>query len=257
MLSTAPPQPSAPPAAESGPASPTPDVRDTGWQQLEPGIELRRLLIARPGSQRLAPVHMVRLEQQAVSFEVGYRPGEPRVFAGWCDDPGLVAAINGGFFDADYRSTALVVHDGQASGTSYQQQGGMFAVDVWGNVSLRYLPNIPYNPEEPLREAVQGWPMLIAPGGTLAYTAADDSELARRSVVAMDRAGRVLLLAFPGSDFSLPGLAAWLHASDLDLNAALNLDGGSSTALCVRSGELYERLDPFVPLPMVLRAYRR
>jgi uncharacterized protein YigE (DUF2233 family) len=232
-------------------------MRDTGWQQLEPGIELRRMRIERPGSQRLAPVHLLRLEQQAVSFEVGYRPGAPRAFAGWCDDAGLVAAINGGFFDADYRSTGLVVHDGQASGTSYQEQGGMFAVDVWGNVSLRYLPNIPYRPDEPLREAVQGWPMLIAPGGALAYTAADDGELARRSVVAMDRAGRVLLLAFPGSDFSLRGLAEWLHASDLDLNAALNLDGGSSTAFCVRSGEVHERLDPFVPLPMVLRVYRR
>jgi uncharacterized protein YigE (DUF2233 family) len=244
-------------AATSTPNTPTPDMHDTGWQALEPGVELRRLLVARPGSPRLAPVHIVRLEQQAVAFQVGYRPGAPRAFARWCDDAGLVAAINGGFFDADYRSTALVVHDGQTSGSSYQEQGGMFAVDVWGNVSLRYLPTIPYNPNEPLREAMQGWPMLIAPGGALAYSTADDGELARRSVIAMDRAGRVLLLAFPGSDFSLRGLAEWLHASDLDLNAALNLDGGSSTALCIRSGDVRERLDPFVPLPMVLRVYRR
>jgi uncharacterized protein YigE (DUF2233 family) len=202
-------------------------------------------------------VHVVRLEQGAVGFRVGYAPDAPRFLADWCSDAGVLAAINGGFFDVDHRSTALVVSDGVAYGSSYQGQGGMFAVDVWGNVSLRYLPDTPYNPAEPLSQAVQGWPMLIRPGRGVLYPGGDDSQRARRSVVAMDRSGRVLLLAFPGNDFTLHELADWLMASDLDLDSALNLDGGSSTGLCVQTDSRRERVDAFVPLPIALQVRPR
>lgn len=231
------------------------DVRDTGWIELEPGITGRRMLVDQPG--RLAPVSMVRFDPAVVTFRVGYSPGLPRPFAAWCSDEEVIAAINGGFFDAQYHSTALVVSGGVASGSSYEGYGGMFTVDAAGSVALRYLPDQPYSSDEPLLEGMQGWPMLIRPGGEVLYPTSDTDDEARRSVIALDGAGRVLLLAFPGSDFTLDGLADWLASSDLDLNAALNLDGGSSTALCLETAEYRERIDPFGPLPLVLQVYAR
>jgi len=70
--------------------------------------------------------------------------------------------------------------------------------------------------------------------------------------VAIDRAGRVLLLISPTSDFTLRGLADWLSQSDLDVDRALNLDGGSSTGLYLSDGTLQEAIDSFGPLPIVL-----
>jgi uncharacterized protein YigE (DUF2233 family) len=230
---------------------------DSGWVAIGPGIEWRRLLADIPNHNRQAPVHIVRLDQQAVQFRVGYTPAAPQPFAEWCDAEGVVAAINGGFFEADYQTTALVISDGVAYGSSYQGQGGMFAVDVWGNVSLRYLLDTPYDPSEPLQQAIQGWPMLARPGGERLAFSETSGQRARRSVIAMDRSGNVLLLAFPGSDFLLDELAAWLLASDLDIDSALNLDGGSSTGLCVRTESHQERIDPFVPLPTVLQVRPR
>jgi uncharacterized protein YigE (DUF2233 family) len=202
-------------------------------------------------------VHIVRLDQQAVQFHVGYAPAAPRPFTDWCAAEGVIAAINGGFFEADYQTTALVISNGEAYGSSYQNQGGMFAVDRWGNISLRYLPDTPYDPNELLQQAIQGWPMLIRPGGEPLAFSETSGQRARRSVIAMDRSGNVLLLAFPGSDFLLDELATWLQTSDLAVDSALNLDGGSSTGLCIHTESHQERINAFVPLPTVLQVRPR
>jgi uncharacterized protein YigE (DUF2233 family) len=70
--------------------------------------------------------------------------------------------------------------------------------------------------------------------------------------VALDRAGRLLLIVSPTGAFTLRGFADWLRASDLDIDSALNLDGGSTTGLFLQSGELSEQVDSFGPLPLVL-----
>ncbi len=228
---------------------------DTGWVATEPGVELRRLQVV--WNERLALISMVRLDPAYVQFEVGYAPDQPLPLTTWHVRAGAVATINGGFFDTHNRSTALIIRGGVASGVSYQGSGGMFAVDRNGGISLRYLVEEPYDPHELLLEALQSWPMLIKPGGTLVYTGANDGQRARRSVVAIDRQGRVLLIAVTSHTFTLRGLADWLLASDLDLDAALNLDGGSSTGLYVDSGEQQLRTDAFVSLPITLMAHRR
>lgn len=252
LMPTVPIAPPPPPATLN---LPTGEPGDTGWVATEPGVELRRLRVMR--GERLALVSMVRLDPAYVQFQVGYAPDQPRPLATWHSRADAVATINGGFFDMYNRSTALIIRSGVASGVSYQGSGGMFAVDKDGRVSLRYLADEPYDLHEPLLEALQSWPMLIKSGGTLVYTGADDGQRARRSVVALDRQGRVLLLAFASNTFTLRGLADWLLASDLDLDAALNLDGGSSTGLYADSGGEQLRIDAFVLLPITLMVHRR
>jgi hypothetical protein len=74
----------------------------------------------------------------------------------------------------------------------------------------------------------------------------------------MDYAGRVLILAFMSSAFTLHELGPWLLATDMEIDAALNLDGGSSTGLCVKdSSGQSEIVQAFSPLPLVLSVYQR
>jgi uncharacterized protein YigE (DUF2233 family) len=220
---------------------------DSGWIA-GAGLELRRL--RRSSAAGSLDLSIVRLDPAQVRFQVGYEPDPPLALPAWQSLSGAQAIINGGFFDEQYRSTALLISDGRPVGESYVGRGGMFAVDTNGAVSLRYLAEQPYDPNESLVEAIQGWPMLIR-DGTPIY-GFEDGKRARRSVIALDQAGRVLLLASATSSFTLAELAAWLAESDLDIDAALNLDGGSSTGLMVRAGDLRERIDAFVPLPIVL-----
>lgn len=231
------------------PVSPSP-LADTGWQAAGPGLALRRLHFFQ--EQKLVLMSIVRIDPHLFRFRIGYHPEKPTSLDVWANQAAAVAGINGGFFDKTNQATALVISGGGASGTSYEGRGGMFAVDAQGKVSLRSLADQPYAPEEDLQEALQSWPMLIKPGKVLAYTNNEDKELDRRSAVALDQAGQVLLIASWGSPFTLAGFAQWLSQSDLEIDAALNLDGGSSTGLYLQSGQQRDYIPAFVPLPLVL-----
>ena len=207
-------------------------------------------VVARP-NRAAVPLVIVRLDPAQVRLRVAYAPDRPRGLRGWFEARQPLVAINGSFFTPEYRATALLVSDGVASGASYEAFGGMLSVAPDGGVSLRALSDQPYNPAEPIKQALQSFPMLVFPGGTPA-TIEDDGRRARRSAVAIDRAGRLLLLVSPTSDFTLRGLADWLSQSDLDVDRALNLDGGSSTGLYMSDGALHEEIDSFGPLPIVL-----
>lgn len=234
----------APPTAEPEPA-------DTGWVAAGAGVELRRLRLT--AGELRTTVSVARLDPAYVRFAVGYAPDAPGTIADWAAAAGAIAAINGGFFDEANRTVSLLVRGGQPIGASYVGRGGMFAVGADGAISIRALSDRPYDPAEPLAEALQGWPLLVRPGGAAAYDF-EDGARARRSALAIDRAGRVLLIACPGAFFTLAELSAWLAGSDLDLEAAINLDGGSSTAMLVTGDVAPERIDAFVPLPIVLLA---
>jgi uncharacterized protein YigE (DUF2233 family) len=241
------PTPTGPP-----PAAPSESPADSGWLDAAPGAELRRMRVDL-GAGIAAQVRVVRLDPALIRFQVGYAPESPRSLAVWAGGSGALAVINGGFFDEQNRTVSLLVAGGQAVGESYAGRGGMFSVSPDGAVRLRGLADAPYDPTEPLAEALQGWPLLVQPGGAAAYSFAD-SERARRSALAIDRSGRVLLIACPSASFTLAGLATWLAGSDLEIDAAVNLDGGSSTGLLLAGAGASERVEPFVPLPIVLLA---
>lgn len=224
---------------------------DTGWQAGPSGVELRRLQAIEAADRPPIPVTIVRVDPASVKLRVAYAPDQPRPLRTWFATERPLAAINGGFFQDDYQATALLISDGIASGASYDGFGGMLAIASDGRVSIRPLRDQPYDPGEPLAQAMQSFPMLVFPGGEPAQPD-ENGERARRSALAIDRAGRLLLIACPTSGFTLRGLAQWLSHSDLAIDRALNLDGGSSTGLFVADGGLREEIDSFGRLPIVL-----
>src|SRR5262249_26440972 len=157
---------------------------------------------------------------------------------------------NGGYFDGQDRATALVISDGQESGTSYNGFGGMLDVNTEGKVQLRSLIQQPYDVSENLAQATQSSPMLMLNGKRTEFTA--DEKASPRSIVAIDKKGRLLFIASPGLAFTLNEMADLLAKSDLDLVTALNLDGGSSTGLYVDAGDQKVTIDSYVNLPLVI-----
>jgi uncharacterized protein YigE (DUF2233 family) len=224
---------------------------DTGWMPGPSGVELRDLHVVESPERPPIPVTILRLDPAKVRLRVAYAPDRPLPLRAWFAAEQPIAVINGGFFLEDYRTAALLISDGAASGTSYAGFGGMLAVAPGGEVSIRPLRDQPYDPAEDLAQALQSFPMLVFPGGEAAEPE-DNGERARRSAIALDRDGRLLLIACPTSGFTLRGLAEWLSRSDLGIDAALNLDGGSSTGLFARAGDLRAEIDSFGALPSVL-----
>jgi uncharacterized protein YigE (DUF2233 family) len=70
--------------------------------------------------------------------------------------------------------------------------------------------------------------------------------------VGQDRSGRIVFVVSPGVTFTLTEFGQWLAASDLDLHVALNLDGGTSSGLVLRSGGRTLGVDSWVNVPNVI-----
>jgi uncharacterized protein YigE (DUF2233 family) len=230
--------------------APTVTAVDSGWAAVAPGLERRELRVPVadwPLGERLV---VFRVEPTAFTWRVLYTPGFPSFISAWDSRARLI--FNGGFFDENDAALGLLVADGRVFGQSYEGFGGMLAVNTLGAVSLRSLSAEPYTPSEALAQAVQCFPMLVAPGG--AVFDREDGQRARRTVLGADADGRLLLIVAPDGGFTLASLAAWLRASDLGLQLALNLDGGGSTGYFAGPGD---QIDSLTPVPVVVALYDR
>lgn len=227
----------------------TPPPVDTGWQPASAGIERRELRIRH--NDRRDRLFLVRVDPARASFQVVYDSQNPRHVREWLDAEQARLAINGGFFDPQNRALGLLIADGQAFGETYVGLGGLFGVQA-GQVQIRSLIRQPYQAGEVFDQMVQSFPTLLVGNGEINREIQEDGGRAMRSVVGIDRAGRVVFLLSPGATFTLTELAGWLAASDLELSAALNLDGGTSSGLIVRlPGDIWG-IDSWAEVPAAI-----
>ena len=233
----------------TGGQTPTPTLNT--WHKAAPGVEVRSEVWNSPSSAGVSDtVSIVRFDLHYVKLSVAYQPNQPLSMQDWMQKEHATALINGGYFDAQDNATALVISNSQTFGESYDGFGGMFDVDAQGNPQVRSLSEQPYVPSEGLTQATQCTPMLLLNGKRTQFDA--DTKASPRSVVAIDKQGRLLFIASPGVDFTLDDMANLLAKSDLDLVNALNLDGGSSTGLYVNAGNQGVTIDSYVNLPIVI-----
>ncbi len=246
-VSTFPPQPTI-----------TPQPPDTGWRLAHPGIEVRSVDVL--AGQLTERVSIARLDPQTVTLRVVYSPGIAYPVSIWAQRLGALLVVNGGYFTEEALVTGLTVVEGQAFGTPYGDFAGMVAVTADGAPSVRWLRTWPYDPAEPLQSAIQSFPVLVKPGGVMGFPAdGDDGRTSRRTVVAQDVQGRVVLLVAPRGYLSLHALAVWLAESDLDLDIALNLDGGTSTGFWMAGGSATggTQIESLMAVPAVIGVFER
>jgi uncharacterized protein YigE (DUF2233 family) len=231
--------------------TPTPLVPDSGWQELRPGLARRVLNLADEERGWQENVTILRIDPAGYRFDVAYRPGRPLPLPNWQDETGALLVVNGGFYTEAYEATGLIISQGRQSGSSYGAFAGMFAVTPAGP-EVRWLQQRPYDPAEPLLAALQSFPILVKPGHIAGF-AEEDGQRARRTVVAQDKAGRILFLVAGMGHFTLRELSHFLASSDLELEVALNLDGGPSSGLLLAEPALH--IPAFAPLPAVITVY--
>jgi len=226
----------------------TPAPQDTGWQTVSAGIEIRELDVThQAGRDRL---HIARVDPSLAAFEVRYTPGDARRLDEWLNAEQARLVINGGFFDPNAHALGLLISDGRSFGETYVGLGGLFGVSG-GRVQVRSLVFMPYSSGESFDQLVQCFPMLVN-GGAPNVHIRDDGDRAPRSVVGLDRQGRVVFLLSLRPIFRLTDLGAWLARSDLDLDSALNLDGGTSSGLVVRTADGVWGLNSWGGVPAVI-----
>jgi uncharacterized protein YigE (DUF2233 family) len=215
------------------------------------GIALASASLPADGGSPAVPLLLARIDLLRHRLRVHYAPHAPQTLSAWHASLGAALVVNGGFFTPEWRSTALVVSDGTPSESSYVGFGGMLAVDARGDVTVRALAETPYDASEPLEQAVQSFPMLVLPGGRIADLRSD-ALVARRTAVALDRAGQLWFIITPLTGTTLMRFATWLAGGDLAIDVALNLDGGSSTGMLAGPVDEPSGMPAFIRLPTVI-----
>ena len=229
---------------------------EAGWSMLQPGLEKRVYPIHNGANQQVETLHIWRLDQSLFRVDVAF-DATPKSLEAWQKETNAIMVVNGGFYSIDnerYFPDGLTIVNRQVSGRSFNS-GGMLAIDD-SQAELRWLVQEPYNSFEPLKAALQSFPILVTPGGGLGFGAERENNVsARRTVIGQDKAGRILFIVAPQGFFTLHQVSAYLTDSDLNLDIAVNLDGGGSTGILVASP--YEIISPNRLLPFVILVYVR
>jgi len=256
-------EPGAAAAAMSTPALvPTPPgtiefIPDAGWSMIQPGLEKRVMEIYNDQNQFVETLHIWRVDQRFFRLDVAY-DDRPKSLDAWQSEMNAAIIVNGGYYSIDgekYFPDGLTIVNGKAFGRSFTGRGGMLTIDR-DRAELRGLAVEPYNPSEPLQAALQSFPILVESGGGLGYGPERETYAqARRTVIAQDKEGRILFLVAPQGYFTLHQLSLYLTESDLNLDIAVNLDGGGSTGILVANPR--EIISPTRPLPFVILVYPR
>jgi uncharacterized protein YigE (DUF2233 family) len=231
--------------------SPTPTRNEEVWCAAGLGIEVLRMVAYANGVEERLIV--ARVDARRVALRVLYDPQAPRSVREWQSASGAALVVNGGFFDEDYRATGLLIADGRAFGRSYRGFGGMFFLRK-GKPDIQSLRAQPYRPDPAIRQAVQSFPMLVV-NGRRVPPIEDGERRNRRSFVAIDQSGRVLLGVTQMAQWTLNDLADFLaNTPALRIRHALNLDGGASSGLWLSEREDLS-MNSFEPVPAVIAVF--
>jgi uncharacterized protein YigE (DUF2233 family) len=194
-----------------------------GWQALAPGADAQTV------EEDGARVDLVRFDLERFRPQVVVLgPERAATASALRRDLGAAAVINGGFFDEERRSLGLRITDGRTAVALRPR------VD-WGVLVLRrdraeIVHSRAFRPDGRIEGAIQVGPRLLAAARPLALK----PQAARRSAVALDRAGRKLTLVVSRSSIEAGRLAALL--ARLGFHSALLLDGGASTQISAAVG---------------------
>lgn len=219
------------------------------WQAGPPGFELAQLQVGAGPDRPTVQLHMVRIDLQryqlqvVTAAEMGLRLAGAPAFR---ERVHGLAAVNGGYFDPDYKPLGLLVSQGRELSHLRQVDHGVFAV-AGGRALLDHARTFHAPPD--LEFAVECGPRLLVAGQAPHFRRTD---VARRVAIGLDAAGRVLLAVSDGV-LTLDEFARSLAQPEPGgpgLRDVLNLDGGSSAMLDVAAGPLRAQVATALEVPI-------
>ena len=191
--------------------------------------------IRRPASdgKRSVELHVVTFRAKAHTFAVMDNPDGAFDLGNASAKRGALAAVNGGYFHPDRTPLGLVVRQG-ATLHPLERAKLLSGLVVVKKDRIALLRTGEFRASPDVREALQAGPFLVEAGKAVAGL--NDTRSAARTVVFADGAGRFGVLTCKSA--TLAETARILATQGLlpegKITRALNLDGGSSTALWVK-----------------------
>ncbi len=209
-------------------------VAKEAWSLIAPGIEMRRFMWDDGGHR--APVVALRVAPERLQVAVG-SSGQALEAPAWRAQAQALAAVNGGFFDAQGRSLGVRLSQGRLISKPHGSRWSVFRVKKAGEPSGSEAKIVSATEFSAAlgrgvryESAVQCGPLLAKQGQLGTFKDQWD----RRTGLGIDAQGRVIVAAC-NDVLSLRGWAL-CFVRGLGCPDALNLDGGSSTQMSLKAG---------------------
>lgn len=199
------------------------------WQTIAPGINFQDLggKITKPWSHIYVFKIDLNYNQLSLKMATELDSTHASVFT-LGQEPEVLIAINGGFFDKKFRPLGLRISEGQTKNHLKKiSWWGIFLVDQG---KPRIASPHQYIPRR-ASFAVQSGPRLIINGRIPSLK----NGLAERSALGITNNDQVILLVTDNNRLTTNQLAEIMLAPPLNCQNALNLDGGSSSQLIAKT----------------------
>lgn len=233
-------------------------ITDVGvWRDLQKGVAIRTLVLERSQPNYTVEVKLARFNAQLISARVldsgefQLRTASAKTFA---EKSQAIAAINANYFDERGRPLAYLktrVKEINRSLSKHSLYTGIFGIDESGAFVTHRDEFAPAQASE----ALQSGPLLLHRGLPVAVNP-NLGRYARRAVIGIDKTGAIIIAV---ADAVLGGLgfaelqklfvdSRW-HIDAVEL---LNLDGGGSAQLYVKSGKFEDWLPGTSEVPVAI-----
>lgn len=207
-------------------ANPILSFADETWQSLGKGIAYLDLnaSLLKPWSH----IHVFRIDPEQYQFQLLSAKSKAKrntsVHEAAYKENALLA-INGGFFDNDYRPLGLRI-------SQYRQINPLKRISWWGIFYIQNnRPSIKsvkyFKPSRQINFAIQSGPRLIIDNQIPSLKPG----IAERSALGITKDNQIIVLATENHALSTSELAEIMKEAPLSCTDALNLDGGKSTQL--------------------------
>lgn len=214
---------------DSGRNVPSIPASQSTWSDIASGLEMRTL---RDQQHRLGDVKIVALRTSPDKIEVV--TGDTLTAPLWRRREKAVAAVNGGFFDTAGHSLGLRISGGRLRSRLKSSDWGVFSI-AGGKARIRHTRDFPRDRklQHRISQAVQCGPRLVVDGAPTTVK----PQTARRIGIGIQRDGKVVI-ALSDQALALQDWAnLWASKSGLNCRDALNLDGGGSTQLSLKTSK--------------------
>lgn len=206
------------------------DAASRPWSTLEAGMEYRKLTFAPASGETAGAIHFFRIDPKRwklrmVSAQQFNRDSATVKFL--AQEGRARLAINGGFFNIDFKPMGLRISDGV-------QTNGLRSVSWWGILAVvldrpQVFSMRDYAPARPPEFAIQAGPRLVV-NSSIVSTLKEG--LDQRSGIGVTAEGQIVIAVTDRAWISLTEFAQWMRSSEGGgCTNALNLDGGHSSQL--------------------------
>ena len=210
-------------------------TRRPRFRRVAPGVEFTEYVVSPFKFHTFARAHAIRVDLRKAALGISYSGEGPFSVRRLVETVGALGGTNGNFFDENSRSLGLQISKGAQLSAYRKVDGGIFVIDEAG---ARVVHSLKFDPSRNVDFAIQCMPRLVVDGKPVALK----PQSAHRTGIGVDEKGRVILVVTSGQPFRADNFARMLAAREksggLGCRGALNLDGGGSSQMYLKAGNV-------------------